>query len=76
MNQFDVRSCYKFESIEVMEKGRDDWGMALCMSQSGNPKCHPEMWRSKKSASTTLSIVLKNVFETLLILEILQTQRN
>ena len=38
-----------FESMEVMEKGRNDWNIAFVMSQSGNPTCHPEPWRSKKS---------------------------
>ena len=40
----------KFESYYIMEKGREEWGIAFCMSQAGNPVCHPEQWRSKKSA--------------------------
>ena len=28
----------------------DEWGMAFCMSQSGNPVCHPEPWRLKSPA--------------------------
>ena len=39
----------KFEKTETMEKGRDDWNMAFVMSQSGNPICHPEPFRSKSS---------------------------
>ena len=38
-----------FESMEVMENGRNYWNIAFVMSQSGNPTCHPEPWRSKKS---------------------------
>ena len=36
--------------VSLMEKGKNEWGMAFCMSQSGNPVCHPEPWRSKTSS--------------------------
>ena len=39
----------KFEKTETMEKGKNDWKIAFCMSQSGNPICHPEPFRSKSS---------------------------
>ena len=38
----------KFESAEVMQKGKDEWGTGFVMSQVSNPVCHPEQWRSKK----------------------------
>ena len=39
----------KFESVEVMRKGREEWGMYFVMSQSGKPVCHPEIWKSKQN---------------------------
>ena len=39
----------KFESMNVMAKGRNMWTVGFVMSQTGNLVCHPKQWRSKTS---------------------------